>query len=221
MGLHRRSCCTAKVKDHMFITDTFETAHANMAFDEQLTEKALLNYTEPIFRFYEWPDIASLTFTKGKPIPNDLTTYDHAARLTGGGIVFHCPKDVVFCVIMGAQDPRFPKGAKAKMQWLSEQLKQILEEHFHLSVQMGGQEGPQNIQFCNSYPNPYELYVEGHKCCAIAVRKYRSLLVMQGVLHLQSTRCYFDKEAYASYYTKGLSIPATAAIQKIKNHIVA
>ena len=38
-------------------------------------------------------------------MPQDMIDFDYSSRLTGGGIVFHSPGDIVFSIIGWREDP--------------------------------------------------------------------------------------------------------------------
>ena len=190
----------------MILRDSFATAAQNMRFDEHLLETFLKNSRDPVFRFYEWQN-RGLTYSEKRIPDSALLSIDHSPRVTGGGVVFHGPGDIVFSIIMGTKDPRFPKHLKGKMVWVSDYVRTLFE-NVGVSLTMGSTNTmAQDIMFCNSYYNPYELYFGQEKVCGIALRKYRDAVVFQGVIHLTSSFVHFPElvSEYGEVFTRGLS----------------
>lgn len=190
----------------MVFTDSFATSAQNMRFDEQLLDQFLRSSGDPIFRFYEWQN-RGLTYSEKRIPDSTLLTIDHSPRVTGGGVVFHGPGDIVFSIIMGTKDPRFPRQLKGKMVWVSDYVRTLFES-VEVPLTMGSAHNmEQDILFCNSYYNPYELYFGKEKVCGIALRKYREAVVFQGVIHLTSSFDHYPElvSEYGAVFTRGLS----------------
>lgn len=180
--------------------ETFDTAEKNMAFDEaQLHE--LAPQTRHI-RLYKW-QTRGLTFRKGLTLPSDLGNLDHSTRITGGGIVFHAPDDLVFSICSWVDDPVFNTKLKEKMKVVRDWFKTSLA---NLGVQLAPPHSTEtNIQFCASYTNPYELTYKNQKCLAITLKRHGKKLIIQGICHLRSNRHHFDiSHKYTPFLTDGL-----------------
>ncbi len=184
------------------ITLSFPFARENMLYDE-----ILLQRRERAFRFYKW-GMRGITYPSGRPsdiIPNS------SPRITGGGIVFHCPGDVVFGCVAPLDDPLFPKKLKDKMGFISD----LISKNLDLSPSQS-QHISQDLNFCTTYHNPYELYSNGQKICGISLRKKRDFFIIQGIIHLQSQFVHFADlpKSYRPYFTAGLNgtIDAEAVI---------
>ena len=95
----------------------FNTALDNMSYDDTLFHH--LNETgERFFRIYQWK-VPGITQSVKRHIPTDLKGYDYSKRLTGGGVVFHCPGDMVWSLGGTLTDSYFPKTNSDKMDWIS------------------------------------------------------------------------------------------------------
>ena len=189
----------------IFLAEAFETSKANMAFDEQLVQRGLTDPTKRFFRFYEWKK-PSLTTSFNKMIPKDLCSWDHALRGSGGGLVFHSPNDLVFSVIAQLNDPLFPRSFKQKIQTVSDWFFAAFST-LNISLERQHKVSEKNIAFCNSYPNPYEGYIGTEKVVAFAIRRYRSMFLVQGIVHLQSNWESFQSipQVYHPYLSAGLN----------------
>lgn len=190
----------------MVLRDSFATAAQNMRFDEELLATFLMSSGDPVFRFYEWQN-RGLTYSEKRIPDSPLLSIDHSPRVTGGGVVFHGPGDIVFSIIMSAKDPRFPRQLKGKMVWVSDYVRTLFENVGVLLTMGSANTMAQDIMFCNSYYNPYELYFGQEKVCGIALRKYRDAVIFQGVIHLTSSFDHFPElvAEYGAVFTRGLS----------------
>ena len=160
-------------------TTTFNTSQENMDYDRHKLETH--QEGERYVRFYEWKH-PGITYSYKQTLPTELQRYDNAQRLTGGGIVFHEPGDLLFTCIASLNDPFFPKGLKEKMAFFSTQFKDIFTQH-GLDVNASEEKGAQDITYCDQYHNPYELSYKGQKILALTIRKYRLNWICQGILN--------------------------------------
>jgi lipoate-protein ligase A len=185
-------------------TRSFPHAEENMRYDDTLLQSLQLGQRDSFFRAYEW-QVPSITHSYNKPLAEDLVSIDHASRATGGGIVFHSPGDITFSLGAYHHHPDLPQRFKDKIEWVSHHMTQALEHcgvHTTASIHP---EGEQTIQFCNGYHNPYERMVNGQKCVAIAMRRFRDVFMMQGVIHMTNNKDFFILDAaYTPYLTEGL-----------------
>jgi lipoate-protein ligase A len=195
----------------IFIDDSFDTAAENMHFDEQLLERLEQEPDKRFFRFYEWKN-PGITLSYNKDIPASLLEIDHSKRLSGGGVVFHSPGDIVFSITARLDDDFFPKKFKDKLCFVSNTLSNAITDALEEPVTSTAETTEKNILFCNSYPNPYERYVNGEKVLALAQRKYRDLFLIQGVIHCSSNFEYFSQYTdYTTYFTQGAKSQITFA----------
>ena len=187
----------------VFLDTAFETAHENMAFDDHLFSKLDADSSQRFFRFYTWKN-PGLTFSYNKRLPTSLASIDHSQRVSGGGIVFHSPGDIVFSITARLDDLYFPRRFKDKVSFVSEKLTQVIQHTTGYSLDTSIESSEKNILFCNAYPNPYERYFEGHKVLAFAQRRLRSAFMVQGVIHCYSNFDHFsDYPDFSRYFTRG------------------
>lgn len=182
-----------------FISSVFQTAQENMDMDLQLLEECCrlasqnegtpFNHSPSYFRSYLWPT-PGITFPKGRDLPHDFKPFDIGYRLTGGGLVFHSPNDLVFSFIGPLTQSPLPMGFKSKILWFSELFQHTLSS-LGIVSDMGSPSQEKNILYCLHYPNPYELLVNGHKVVAFAFRRYQRFFIMQGIIHIQNGFDFF------------------------------
>ena len=164
-------------------TTSFKEARDNMAYDKSLLEH--LKSNERVERYYQW-QTPGITYSFKQQCPDHLTHIDHSIRITGGGIVFHSPGDVVFCIASHQNDPHFPKKPKDKLHLVSNHIKQALI----LAKVPLDQKTPPSFKdhaFCQSYPTPFELSVHGQKICGLTIRQFKTKWLIQGVIHASNT----------------------------------
>ncbi|MBT6753355.1 hypothetical protein HOB25_00005 [bacterium] len=131
---------------------------------------------------------------------------DNSRRITGGGYVFHSEGDIVFSCVGSLSDLYFPKKMKEKMGWVSDLVAELLVKN-GVKVQIESKAfSMANIDFCASYYNPYELYVDGYKICGITIRKLKKSFIIQGVLHVFSNINSFEQltGGFLPFLTQGL-----------------
>jgi lipoate-protein ligase A len=160
-------------------TQSHPSASENMAWDA-----ALLTHRAPnqrIQRWYVWPH-PGITYSYKQPCPPSLVHHDHAQRITGGGIVFHSPGDIVFTYIGATNDPLFPRSPKAKLAHVSQLIRDVLAPYIPLDASPSQSSSP-NRDYCHSYPTPFELSVDGHKLLGITLRQFKPNWIIQGIIH--------------------------------------
>ncbi|RAP26799.1 hypothetical protein DID78_06505 [Candidatus Marinamargulisbacteria bacterium SCGC AG-343-D04] len=184
----------------------FDSAEENMRYDDQLIADLSEGKRESFFRFYRWQN-RGITQSEKRDIPKDFSHIDHAYRVTGGGVVFHCPGDIVFSAGIPENYGSVPTRLKERCLWFSTLIKNSLNAN-GIPVTLAGDQDTsgQNIQFCNSYHNPYECVLEGEKICGVALKKTRGYTVFQGVIHLNDTQKHFMdcEEKFGLFFTKGV-----------------
>ena len=178
---------------------SFPTAAENMAFDD-----SLLHASDRCFRLYDW-QTPGLTYSYKQTLPEDLMAIDHAKRLTGGGIVFHSQGDLVFSCSAGLDDHLFPKSLRGKMGWFSDLFAAAFSD-CGIALMPSAASGPQNLAFCNTYHNPFELYYENEKIVALTLRKQRYRFIIQGIIHLYDNCLTFAdlQAAYGDFFSRGI-----------------
>lgn len=187
-----------------FVVDrsTFSTAAENMAYDEQLLTKP----TGPILRWYEWTNPGITISYRQHEIPIELNGIDFSTRITGGGLLFHSPGDLVFTIIADLSDFRFERGLKSKLNRISAAAQFALADFGYFAVRQNVDQPDQNRAFCHTYQSPFELWVDGDKIVAMTLRKLRARFIVQGIFHLNSNFKSFNLDAkWAAYLSKGLS----------------
>jgi len=166
------------------------------------------NHSEGILlRHYRW-EKPGITLPEKRAIPEELSPCDVGIRPTGGGILFHAPGDFLFSLIAPNHDPRFPKPLSQKMKWLSLAMKSALT-HIGLETLPDEDTGVGiERQYCHTYPNPFELRYAGDKICAFALRRFRNVFLIQGLLHLQPNSSAFPELGadYTPYFSEGLCL---------------
>ncbi len=203
----------------MLDTTSFYTAHENMRYDETQFSLIQPDSNHLFFRFYTW-QLPGLTQSEKRRLPKNLLPFDHAYRLTGGGIVFHCPGDIVFSHAAPIAHPLLPSKLKERCLWMAKSIQAGLMKagiYTDLAADLPKPQSESNIMFCNSYHNPYECLLDNQKICGIALKKTRHSIIFQGSIHLHNTATYFPdiQDAYGSYFTRGcahLSLPSTDSI---------
>jgi len=189
----------------MYTHQSFETAAENMAFDRDCIGR-LVNQEIPAFlRIYTWQQ-RGLTQSEKRPIPTPLQPIDHAYRSTGGGIVFHCPGDIVFATGAPIHYNKLPTTIKERCDWMSEQLAMALQSvGVPVTRSLPKTTTRDAITFCSAYHNPYELVVGDNKIVGIAVKRTRQYMVFQGVIHVRKTALFYPEltPSYTRYFTAG------------------
>lgn len=185
---------------------SFSTSAINMQYDLSLFQKLQQN-GERFFRIYEWEGVG-ITQSEKRLIPEDLLVFDHSYRLTGGGVVFHSPGDVVFSIGGALSDSFFPSKSKNLLNWCSDLFAQSLLKLGIPVKKKSDLDLVKNINFCASYFNPYELYFGNAKIFGFALKKTRTHFLIQGVIHVKSTFLFYDsvQDQYNSFFTTGIPV---------------
>ncbi len=163
------------------------TAQANMDHDATIASQV----SSPTIRIYTWPT-AGITYPQSRPGEVQTWAIDSGHRPTGGGILFHSPGSIVFSIVVPISDCTLPRPIKSKLATVGSWLQESLNSAGFPTVP--DTELPQHLQnrlFCASYHNPYELRSEGEKVAAMALRKSRSNVLIQGIIHVVSNHPYF------------------------------
>lgn len=183
-----------------------------MDFDEQLLTQ---NHPAKLFaRIYLWQK-PGITQAFNKNFPKDLLSLDHQHRCTGGGLVFHSPKDVLLTLI-------------TPLQTTGQKIKPILTElqsYIHKSIKdlktinhKSTSNVFSNINSCQHYHSPFELFYQNTKCVAIAARKFSNKLILQCIIHNGDT-LYF-KNKIPTKYMSYLANPLKVCPNKLQENLI-
>ncbi|NDC82604.1 lipoate--protein ligase family protein [bacterium] len=195
-----------------FATDfsQFNSAQDNMDYDRLLAQRA-----QRIARLYEWPR-AGITYPEKRPGDSVGWDYDSADRPTGGGILFHSPGSIVFSIVTPSA---LSNGVTIKSYlnqistWITTALSASgypthLDSHYPEVV---------DTSYCATYYNPFEIRFDGEKVAALALRKWKSCLLVQGIIHVVSNYPYFNINPM--YLSRGLDRDDLTAFQ-IKTELI-
>jgi lipoate-protein ligase A len=159
----------------------FETAKENMAYDTQLLMH--LPDDRPMVRVYLW-QTPGITVSFKQTCPAHMAHIDHAIRPTGGGIVYHSPGDVVFAL---ASHNHVPKQKPTHiLTMISSKINHALALA-NVSLDAGPLPGLKDPSFCQTYPTPFELSVNGKKICGLTIRQFKTNWLVQGIIHASPT----------------------------------
>ena len=168
-------------------TQAFDRAKENMAWDEAMLNDCGSN--ERIERFYIWKQ-PGITYSFKQDCPTQMQALDHAIRVTGGGIVFHSPGDVVFSIISSTGDPDYSKKPKKKLDDVSKRIAKAIESS-GIALESSPVPIPKDMTYCQSYPTPFEIIYDGKKICGLTIRQYKDKWLIQGIIHAQKTSPLF------------------------------
>ena len=182
---------------------TYTTVKKNMDKDLQLAQD--LPFQNRHIRCYIWQK-ASVTYGYNQELPDDLTSYPHRKRPTGGGIVFHAPNDMVLSFCFHQNDPWFPQRLR-DLEWLTEYLNRCFLEA-SIIPHKTPQHKEKDIAFCSHYINPFELYYQNSKLVGISARKFRKSCLIQCIIHLGNSPHFFTKTPhYSDKMSTGIPFP--------------
>ncbi|MBG91352.1 MAG: hypothetical protein CL521_06005 [Actinobacteria bacterium] len=178
-----------------------------MRYDAQLFQERLNGDLGSVFRSYIWQQ-PGMTYPEKRPFEGPFLGFDHASRSTGGGLVFHSPGDLVLSCIYPCQKgergwvKRVIEGVSVGIDGCLADLGVVLEPTLEPDLVL------KDINFCLSYPNPYERRFKSHKVVAIAARRSRDWLMLQAVIHLQASATFFSllPMRFQSYFTQGINV---------------
>jgi len=177
----------------LFFDTSLESPEKNMRYDDELLKLTLADQQIRL-RVYLW-QTKGITYPKSVGYMLDYASIAQAERSTGGGIVFHSSGDVVWSLCILASDPRLPFKTKEKLYWISQWLLKSIS-HYCPIVEVEGEALREvvDLKYCATYPNPYELIVADKKVAGIAVRRYREVIMAQGVIHMEGLSDYVEGE---------------------------
>ena len=162
---------------------SYPTARENMRWDAQHW-RAIPPYHR-MERCYIWPT-PSLTYSYKQACPMEWQGVDHASRVTGGGIVFHSPNDIVFSIAGGVDDPDYPTKSKEKLAMVSNHITKALQDT-GVRLDASSSASVHNPEFCASYNTPFEQSVDGKKVVGLTIRTSRHAWLIQGIIHTAPT----------------------------------
>lgn len=202
--------------------NTFNSAQNNMSYDDVLVGKLHTNEIPSFLRIYQWKQ-TSITQSINRKISSDFESIDKSFRITGGGLVFHCPNDIVFSMGNPISDKILPKKLKKRCEWLADTLALCLQECNVPAKVVGDiKVDHQNINFCSSYHNPYEVMIGNDKVIGIALKKTKDWIVFQGVIHMSKTSSFFKylPDKYTQYFTNGITSNSDINSLKLTQKII-
>ena len=161
----------------------YPTAQENMRWDADYWHTMPPHHR--MERCYIWP-IPSLTYSYKQACPVEWQGVDHAARVTGGGIVFHSPKDIVLSIAGGVDDPDYPTKSKEKLAMVSNYITMALQD-VGVCLDASPSSSVHNPEFCATYNTPFEQSVDGKKIVGLTIRTSRHTWLIQGIIHTAAT----------------------------------
>ncbi|MEK9727898.1 MAG: hypothetical protein VW397_07330 [Candidatus Margulisiibacteriota bacterium] len=161
----------------------FELAEKNMKYDEALLENLAPNQT--IERFYIWKQ-PGITFSYKQECPLKMHHLDASKRITGGGIVFHSPGDIVFSITGWKNDPNYPVKMKEKLQKISSRVSLAIQ-NTGVRIDSESKLSSKDMDYCQTYPTPFEISINGQKVLGLTIRQFRLKWLIQGVIHTKPT----------------------------------
>lgn len=170
------------------ITDrsTFATAQENMTYDEQLLALTTKDH-HPRLRLYLWPQTSMTYPMRSRKLFQTNTSIDHSPRITGGGILVHHHHDIVWAYTESIAHHPEHHPLKTKLTHLSQWIKHSFDS---CNVSLSATPSQSIIKdptYCLTYESPFELYDQGEKVSGMAIRKFRTTLIVQGIIHLHKT----------------------------------
>mgnify|MGYP006102526681 CR=1 FL=1 len=204
--------------DILIDSSCFDTAKENMDYDSTLLRQSQ-QIQKVQYRLYSWVK-PSVTFSYHSDLVEDLLTIDWSRRMTGGGIVFHCPDDVLLTVVCP-----FEKGSVKAYLLRWAQLLQTVYLKQGVEVSLGGGQSVLNRQFCQTYKSPYEGFFEGQKLWGMAVRKFKRSLLLHLIFHLGNGAVFNHLlDEYRSFLPSvddnGLSLERVLLLSDLKNAMI-
>ena len=169
------------------LDDSFESATENMRFDEQLVDQ--LQRGCRLERFYIW-QVPGITYSYKQECPVDMRHIDSSSRLTGGGIVFHTPGDIVFSLVGWNTDPLYACRMKGRLDVVSKRI-QVAFNAMGVSLDQNANAPKTDLNFCASYPTPFEISIQNQKVVGLTIRQFKDRWLIQGVIHTQPTDAVF------------------------------
>ena len=173
------------MKDNKWYTTVdetcFESAQLNMVYDEKLINGLAKN--THIIREYRWKS-PGVTYSYKQSCPSNLIHFDHAKRVTGGGIVFHSPGDIVFSISMWLNDPNFPGSLSEKLALIAEKIR--LRLNINDSIETT-ETSTIDRDRCSMYPTPFEIIVNNKKILGLTIRRFKEKCLIQGIVHIASS----------------------------------
>ena len=173
------------MKDNKWCTTVdetcFETAQQNMDYDEKLING--LPESSHILREYRWKS-PGITYSYKQSCPSNLAHFDHAKRVTGGGIVFHSPGDIVFSISMWLNDPSFPGSLSKKLALIAEKIRTRLNINESIETT---ETSTIDRDRCSMYPTPFEIILDNKKILGLTIRRFKEKCLIQGVLHISNS----------------------------------
>ncbi len=184
-------------------TQSKPNAAENMAFDRDLLGQTRADH-QLRFRLYTWESI-SVTYPERITLPADYAQLDAASRPSGGGIVFHHPGELGFTCAATLKDPHFPPQFRDKLCWFQDWIAQSLTRYPTSAPATPSKSATRTSSnhapvLCTDYPSPYELHLGDKKILGLAIRRYKDVFLVQGVVHLS-----LPPQAFIDSFLRGSS----------------
>ena len=110
--------------------------------------------------------------------------------MTGGGIVFHTPGDIVFSLVGWNNDPDYGQSMKEKLCVLSKRITSALKKS-GITIDNQVSEVAKDLNFCSTYPTPFEIAVNNQKIVGLTIRQFKLKWLIQGIIHTKPTDAIF------------------------------
>ena len=158
------------------IIDSPRSGSFNMAADQVLLDLCL-DYTEPVFRLYDW-ECPTLSLGKNEKLDSllDLQECQNLSipvvrRMTGGKSVLH-GFDLTYSFVAGVQDSQFPGGILDNYKFLASGFKNFFQKLGlnPVLLQKSLKNKKTGTHICFSEPSSYEILIEGRKIIGNAQR---------------------------------------------------
>lgn len=180
------------------VIDQPRSAAENMTLDEELFQQAEAGrLTGMHIRFYSWAKPA-ISFGYRQ----DLTTVDQikakalgielVSRVTGGGMVFHQPNELTYCLV--AENSLFPASIIQSCNDISRKIISGLQQ-IGIQAVLAGRVGAEvcNDALCFSRPTKYEILVNNRKLVGSAQKRGRQSFMQHGSIALEPLNAIFGE----------------------------
>lgn len=191
------------------MTQSYDTAIENMTADETLITNLANN--EHFHRFYLWKT-PGITYSHKHTCPDHLKPLDQSPRLTGGGIVYHSPNDVVFSMGAHRHNPHYPQKPSQIIRWVTSLINETLTS-LTIPVTMMTESNHVDYTYCHTYPTPFELAVHNQKIVGLTIRQFKDRWLLQGVIHTQPSH-----PSFLPHYQLEISLNAHDVMNSLITH---
>jgi len=189
-------------KTWQFRVDAPQTGIENLTLDHRLFQNHEFGPEESgsILRFYSWVT-PTISFGYSQAI-EDLVDSQKAKqlgiecvkRITGGGMVFHQPGELTYCLIMNLDDPLLPRGLMSSFNFISEIIIRALN-NIGVKSYLASKKGVSLFQeaVCFSRPTRYEILANNKKLVGSAQKRGKRTLMQHGSIAIDQRLTLFDQ----------------------------